>query len=96
MVSAVNPCGFAMLLAYLGLYLGSDDQVDEDVHPIKHLAKGVKIGALVTAGFIVLFGAEGIIIGLGARAAVVDILQWLAPPLKEAEATPRVPLIGRT
>ena len=31
----------------------------------------------VTAGFIALFGAAGIIIGVGARAAVVDILPWL-------------------
>ena len=77
MVSAVNPCGFAMLPAYLGLYLGSDEPDNEDVHPIKHLAKGLKVGASVTTGFIVLFGAAGIIIGLGARAAVVDILPWL-------------------
>ena len=29
MVSAVNPCGFAMLPAYLGLYLGANNQGDE-------------------------------------------------------------------
>jgi cytochrome c-type biogenesis protein len=77
MVSAVNPCGFAMLPAYLGLYLGSNEQGNEDIHPIKHFAKGMQVGASVTSGFIVLFGAAGIIIGLGARAAVVDILPWL-------------------
>ena len=77
MVSAVNPCGFAMLPAYLGLYLGSNEQDNGNTHPIKQLGKGLKVGTSVTAGFIVLFGAAGIIIGLGARAAVVDILPWL-------------------
>ena len=76
-VSAVNPCGFAMLPAYLGLYLGTNEQDNEDVHPIKHLAKGLKVGASVPAGFVALFGVAGIIIGLGARAVVVDILPWL-------------------
>jgi cytochrome c-type biogenesis protein len=77
MVSAVNPCGFAMLPAYLGLYLGTNEQASGNAHPIKHITKGLQVGASVTAGFIVLFGMTGIIIGLGARAAVVDILPWL-------------------
>ena len=76
MVSAVNPCGFAMLPAYLGLYLGTNDK-DDDQSPLGHLGKGLQVGAAVTAGFVVLFGAAGLIIGLGARAAVVDILPWL-------------------
>ena len=77
MVSAVNPCGFAMLPAYLGLYIGTNQHANENVHPIKHIAKGIQVGASVTAGFIVLFGMAGIIIGLGAKAIVVDILPWL-------------------
>ena len=77
MVSAVNPCGFAMLAAYLGLYLGINEQNSNNTHAIKHIAKGLQVGASVTAGFIVLFGVAGIIIGLGARAAVADILPWL-------------------
>ena len=77
MVSAVNPCGFAMLPAYLGLYLGTNEQNSNNTRPIKHIAKGLQVGASVTAGFIVLFGVAGMIIGLGARAAVVYILPWL-------------------
>jgi cytochrome c biogenesis protein CcdA len=77
MVSAVNPCGFAMLPAYLGLYLGTNEQNNDKIHPIKHIAKAFQVGGSVTVGFIVLFGAAGMIIGLGARAAVVDILPWL-------------------
>lgn len=77
MVSAVNPCGFAMLPAYLGLYLGTDRQADTAANPFTHLLKGVQIGAAVTAGFVTLFGAAGIIIGLGARSVVADVLPWL-------------------
>ena len=39
MASAVNPCGFAMLPAYLGLYLGSDQENAEPAYPAKQLGK---------------------------------------------------------
>ncbi len=77
MVSAVNPCGFVMLPAYLGLYLRINEQDGEDARPIKHVARAFQVGALVTTGFIALFGAAGLIMNLGARAVVVDILPWL-------------------
>ena len=73
MASAVNPCGFAMLPAYLGLYLGSN----QEARPTRQLGKALLVGLSVTAGFVVLFGAAGLIIALGARSAVVDILPWL-------------------
>ena len=45
MVSAVNPCGFAMLPAYLGLYLGSRDLVSGasagSMHPTASLTATV-------------------------------------------------------
>ena len=77
MASAVNPCGFAMLPAYLGLYLGSNDQEGEDLQPSRHIGKAFLVGGLVTAGFIVLFGSVGMIISLGARSLVVQVLPWL-------------------
>ena len=73
MASAVNPCGFAMLPAYLGLYLGSN----QEARPTRQLGKALLVGLSVTAGFVVLFGTAGVIIALGARSAVVDILPWL-------------------
>ncbi len=73
MASAVNPCGFAMLPAYLGLYLGSNQEA-----PPKHqLGKALLVGLSVTAGFVVLFGTAGLIIAIGARSAIVGILPWL-------------------
>lgn len=77
MASAVNPCGFAMLPAYLGLYLGANEKRNEKVHPARNLGRALVVGGVVTAGFVVLFGAAGTVIGVGARAFVVDVLPWL-------------------
>ena len=77
MVSAVNPCGFVMLPAYLGLYLGVNDKDAGRVNPLLHVFRALKVGGSVTMGFVVLFGAAGILMSVGARAAVVDILPYL-------------------
>ena len=77
MASAVNPCGFAMLPAYLGLYMGDGEQGDETVKTGRRLGKALLVGGSVTAGFIVLFGTTGTVINLGARTIVVGILPWL-------------------
>jgi cytochrome c biogenesis protein CcdA len=76
MASTVNPCGFAMLPAYLGLYLGSTEEGKGRAHSIHRLAKALLVGGMVTSGFILLFGVAGIVIGAGAR-SVVDIIPWL-------------------
>jgi len=75
--AAFNPCGFAMLPAYMGLYIGSADEGDQGKRVLRNLGKALVIGGAVTAGFIVLFGAAGTVIGLGARSLVADILPWL-------------------
>ena len=76
-VAAVNPCGFAMLPAYMGLYLGSNETDTQGKAPIRQLGKALLVGGSVTAGFIVLFSIAGAIIGLGARSFVSDILPWV-------------------
>lgn len=75
MASAVNPCGFAMLPAYLGMYLG-DQSDQQQAAPVKQFSKALKIGGTVTAGFVLLFGVVGAAIGLGAS-FVSDLLPWL-------------------
>ena len=75
MVSTVNPCGFAMLPAYLGLYLGSDEPI-ENISPLSHMAKALLIGMVVTSGFIILFGTAGIVIALGIR-SIIGYIPWL-------------------
>ena len=75
LASAVNPCGFAMLPAYLGLYLGSG-VAGEGFGPARQLTQAILVGAAVTAGFIVLFGLAGAIIGFGAS-FVVSYIPWI-------------------
>ena len=76
MASAVNPCGFAMLPAYLGLYLGADIKEGEKINPARNLGRALVIGGAVSAGFIILFGVVGAIIGVSAS-LVSDVLPWL-------------------
>lgn len=76
MASAVNPCGFAMLPAYLGMYLGDEVGKKNEVNPVKHFGRAILVGLTVTAGFVVLFSVVGAIIGFGAG-FVSDLLQWL-------------------
>ena len=75
--AAFNPCGFAMLPAYMGLYLGTNDDDDESPSVFQHLGKAVLVGGAVTAGFVVLFAAAGVVIGLGARSLLGSVLPWL-------------------
>ncbi len=76
MASAVNPCGFAMLPAYLGLYLGANNREDDQPHPVRNVGRALVVGGAVSAGFIMLFGVAGAIVGLSAS-FVSQVLPWL-------------------
>lgn len=68
MVAAFNPCGFALLPAYLALFLG--DQ--RGARSGSSVARALVVGAAVTAGFIVTFGLAGILIS----AFTVQVAAW--------------------
>ena len=76
MASAVNPCGFAMLPAYLGLYLGSNANPEERLTPVRTMGRALLVGTAVSAGFILLFGVVGAIVGASAS-FVGSVLPWL-------------------
>ena len=76
MAAAFNPCGFAMLPAYMGLYLGVGAN-EEKASFVSQLGRALLVGISVTAGFVLLFAVAGSIIGLGARSVVGSILPWL-------------------
>ncbi|HSL56865.1 MAG TPA: cytochrome c biogenesis CcdA family protein [Acidimicrobiales bacterium] len=59
MVATVNPCGFAMLPAYLSYFLGLEG-ADTDTR--SGVLRGVAVGAVVTAGFVLVFGLMGLAI----------------------------------
>ena len=75
--SAVNPCGFAMLPAYLGLYVSGGSRERESRNLLLPLARAIMVGLSVSAGFVALFGAVGLVLGLGSQAVVVTALPYV-------------------
>lgn len=75
MVSTVNPCGFAMLPAYLSLYLGTGENALVQRSPFLRAAKAIYIGGVVTLGFVVLFGLVGLGIAAGGQ-FLMRLMPW--------------------
>jgi cytochrome c biogenesis protein CcdA len=65
MVATVNPCGFAMLPAYLSYFLGLEGEGPTTapdgtvVPPRAPVTRALAVSAAVTAGFLVVFGIMG-------------------------------------
>ncbi|MGI8541559.1 MAG: cytochrome c biogenesis CcdA family protein [Rubrobacteraceae bacterium] len=74
-VAAVNPCGFAMLPAYLSLYLGSQEEGFEKRSTLGRGARAVLIGGVVSFGFVLLFGVAGAIVAAGGS-AILGTMPW--------------------
>lgn len=74
LVATVNPCGFAMLPAYLGYFIGLDD---EDLDRPAALRRALAIGGVVSAGFLVVFGLTGAVIVAGLR-SIATYIPWVA------------------
>ncbi len=75
MVSAVNPCGFALLPVYLTLYLGADDSRFRSRSVFFRLAKAFWIALVVASGFALLFGVFGAIVAAGGT-FLMEIMPW--------------------
>ncbi len=60
MVALINPCGFALLPAYLGFFLGLDDDEDERRSIIRALNRSQVVGLSMSAGFLAVFGVLGL------------------------------------
>jgi cytochrome c biogenesis protein CcdA len=59
MLVTVNPCGFAMLPAYLGYFLGLEGR-DRDVRA--SVSRSLGVGLSVSAGFLLVFSVVGLVI----------------------------------
>lgn len=66
MLATVNPCGFLMLPSYVAFYLGIE-QEDVSSAALLRVAKGVGLSLAITAGFLVLFTAIGLVVFVGGR-----------------------------
>lgn len=71
MVATVNPCGFAMLPAYLSYFLGLDDDSGAN------LGRAVQVGLAVSAGFLVVFAVAGTLVEL-ADIQVAEYTPWIS------------------
>ena len=96
LLAAVNPCGFAMLPAYLSYFLGLEGDDDADRSVLRALA----VGLTVTAGFVAVFAVIGyvienvsrevrdalpyatVVIGLGLVVLAIAMLRGFQPILR--------------
>lgn len=69
----MNPCGFALLPAFLSFYVGAEER--HLPRATTRLAQGIKPGLLVTAGFLLTFAVVGLPMTYGAR-QIVGWVPW--------------------
>lgn len=76
MVAAINPCGFALLPAYLSYYLGLENADPDAPRPPTGaaLARALAVSGAMTGGFLLVFGSIG-----AAWGAVSDIVGQRLP-----------------
>ncbi|HID51911.1 MAG TPA: cytochrome c biogenesis protein CcdA [Anaerolineae bacterium] len=67
MVASVNPCGFFLLPSYISYNLGTEEEGFYDASPLSRLTKALILGAIATAGFIVVFAIAGTLISAGGQ-----------------------------
>src|SRR5665811_431671 len=73
LVATVNPCGFAMLPAYLGYFIGGAT----DEGRAAGVRRALIVSGLMALGFLVVFGLAGLLISFGVQ-AIIEFIPWLA------------------
>ncbi|PKH43745.1 Cytochrome c biogenesis protein CcdA [Nocardioides alpinus] len=76
MLAAVNPCGFALLPAYLSVLVLGDDSPG----PARAVARALVLTAWMTVGFVAVFGVFGLVISPVAS-EVQQYLPWFTTVL---------------
>jgi cytochrome c-type biogenesis protein len=74
LVATINPCGFAMLPAYLSFFLGLEEPGSDRRAGV---AATLRVGGIVSLGFFAVFGITGLLVNAGAR-AIIDWIPYLA------------------
>ena len=75
MLATVNPCGFAMLPAYLSWFLGAETAPDAAADTRSPL-RALVVGATVSAGFMTVFAAAGAVLAWVTH-TVYDVAPWI-------------------
>ncbi|MCI0156558.1 cytochrome c biogenesis protein CcdA [Leifsonia shinshuensis] len=76
MLSTVNPCGFAMLPAFLAFYIGRDEPGAQE-NLVRRALVGLGAGLLVSAGFTGVLSVVGLLVALGVR-SLIGAVPWVA------------------
>ena len=79
MVAAFNPCGFALVPAYLSFFIGGETDAGA-AHPLAPVSRALVVGGAVTVGFVAVFGAAGVLattFSLG----VQRVAPWISIPI---------------
>jgi cytochrome c-type biogenesis protein len=77
LVATLNPCGFAMLPAYLSYFMGLEDTDGPATSPATSGLRALQVGGIVSLGFLTVFGLAGVLITLGVQ-ALVEAMPWIA------------------
>ena len=75
LVATMNPCGFAMLPAYLSYFMGLND--DKEANRATSLRRALVIGGVMSGAFLLVFGLFGLVITAGFR-TVIDWIPYIA------------------
>jgi cytochrome c biogenesis protein CcdA len=78
LVATINPCGFAMLPAYLSYFVGTGN---EDQSRTETLQRALYVGGIVSLGFLTVFGTTGVLIAAGTagfRSAITSGIPYVA------------------
>lgn len=79
LLAPVNPCGFAMLPAFLGWYAGAPEPGESSGSRgiSESLAQGLGVGAAVSVGFAGVYVLAGLLVSAGLR-RLMDYVPWAA------------------
>jgi cytochrome c biogenesis protein CcdA len=92
MVATVNPCGFAMLPAYLAYFLGIDDR-EAGAPGGARVATALRVGLAVSAGFLAVFALAGLAVELTSL-PIYENVPWISIVIGLALLTLGVAMVG--
>ena len=75
LVAAFNPCGFAMLPAYLSYFVSLESSEEANIG--RNIFRGLVVGLTLTVGFILFFGVIGLLTStIVSQGAIQSRLSW--------------------